>query len=360
MSVPNLTIGLDVGDKYTQLHSVDSVGETVEQGRLRTTPAALRVRFSGIDRARVVLEVGIHSPWMSRLLEELGHEVLVANPRSVHARAEDKTDAIDAEALARWGRSDPRMLRPVRHRREATQQDLACVRARDALMRTRTKLINHVRGAVKSMGCRIPKCSADAFHRRAPAHIPVHLKPALTPVVETIGDLTVSLRAYDRVIISLCAQSYPDTARLTQVCGVGPVTALAYVLVLEDPQRFISSRAVGAYLGLRPRQRESGDAHPELRISKRGDELLRRLLVQCAHYLLGPFGPDCDLRRWGLRLLQRGGQNAKKRAEAGRHPARLVAYGGCLPAIAYRGGTGCMSELVPTITTSNELLTERN
>jgi len=314
MSIPNLTIGLDVSDRYTQLCAVDAEAEIVEEGRLRTTPAAVRRRFAGIDAARIVLEVGTHSPWMSRLLRDLGHEVLVANPRSVSSKGEDKTDPIDAEALARWGRSDPKMLRPVEHRGQATQQDLACVRARDALMRARTKLINHVRGSVKSIGGRLPKCSAEAFHRRSAAHIPAELEPALTPLLNTIADLTASLRGYDRLIVSLCEQRYPDTARLMQIRGIGAVTALTYVLVLEDPHRFRSSRAVGPYLGLKPRRHDSGDTHPELRISKRGDELLRRLLVQCGHYILGPFGPDCDLRRWGIQVAQRGGQNAKKRA----------------------------------------------
>ena len=314
MEIPSVTIGLDVGDRHSQVFGVDEEGEVIEEGRLPTTEQALRRRFAGMDSSRVVLEVGTHSPWMSRLLTELGHQVLVANPRAVNRRGEDKNDAIDAESLARWGRSDPRLLRPVQHRSEDAQVDLAFLRARDRLMGTRTKLINHVRGAVKSMGGRIPKCSAEAFHTRAEIHVPNSLRPALQPVLQTIAGLTRTLREYERTLVRHCRDRYPDTARLTQVKGVGPVTAMAFVLVLEDPHRFRKSRSVGAYVGLKPRERDSGDSQPQLRISKRGDELLRKLLVQCGHYLLGPLGPDCDLRRWGLQLAARGGKKAKKRA----------------------------------------------
>ena len=314
MTFPHVTIGLDVGDRYSQVFGVDEEGEVIEEGRLPTTEQALRRRFTGMDPARVVLEVGTHSPWMSRLLTEQGHEVLVANPRAIHRRGEDKSDAIDAESLARWGRSDPRLLRPVQHRSEDAQIDLAFLRARDRLMATRTKLINHVRGAVKSMGARIPKCSAEVFHTRAELYVPRRLRPALQPVLQTIAGLTRTLREYERTLVRHCRDRYPDTARLTQVKGVGPVTALAFVLVLEDPHRFRSSRSVGAFVGLKPRQHESGDGQPQLRISKRGDELLRKLLVQCGHYLLGPLGPDCDLRQWGLKLAARGGKKGKKRA----------------------------------------------
>ena len=164
------------------------------------------------------------------------------------------------------------------------------------------------------MGSRIPRCSAEVFHTRAILHIPSGLKPALKPVLQTIAGPTRTLRQYERTMIRHCKERYPDTARLTQVRGVGPITALAYVLVLEDPHRFGSSRSAGAFVGLKPRQHDSGQGQPQLRISKRGDELLRKLLVQCGHYLLGPLGPDCDLRRWGLALAERGGKKGKRRA----------------------------------------------
>ena len=122
------------------------------------------------------------------------------------------------------------------------------------------------------------------------------------------------IQVYDERIEKLGREKYGHTELLRQVKGVGPLTSLAYVLTLENPDRFAKSRDVGPYLGLVPKQEESGDSQPQLGISKAGDVMLRRLLVGSAHYILGPFGPDTDLRRYGLRLCERGGKNAKKRA----------------------------------------------
>ena len=206
------------------------------------------------------------------------------------------------------------LLSPIRHRGQEAQQHLAVLRARDVVVGVRTALINHARGAVKAVGARLPRCSAPSFVDEVSDQVPASLDAALAPVLEMIGELTARIRAYDREIERLCGEHYPETARLRQVGGVGALTALAYVLVLEDPERFERSRAVGPYLGLRPKRADSGESRPQLRISKGGDELLRKLLVQSAHYILGPFGPDTDLRRWGEHLAVRGGKNAKKRA----------------------------------------------
>ena len=131
----------------------------------------------------------------------------------------------------------------------------------------------------------------------------------------TIGSLTETIRDYERRIERVCKESYPrETGLLQQVPGVGALTSLTFVLTLEDPDRFETSRAVGAYLGLVPAQERSGERDPQKRISKEGDEMLRRLLVSSAHYILGPFGPDSDLRRHGEKIAGRGGKNAKKRA----------------------------------------------
>jgi transposase len=312
----NLTVGLDLGDKFSAVYIVDAEGECVETGRVRTTPAALEQRFGGLSRTRVVVEAGTHSPWVSRVLAGLGHETIVANPRKLRAiyANEDKADAVDAEYLARVGRADPKLLRGIQHRGAQAQADLAVVRARHALVRTRSLLINHARGVVKAMGGRLPKCSSEAFARKAGGHVPPALTPALAPVFQHLGQLTPEIRTYDRQIEALCAERYPETAVLRQVGGVGPVTALAYVLVVEDPTRFRRSRSVGAYLGLRPRRSQTGERDPQLRITKAGHPLLRWLLVQAAHYILGPRGVDCDLRRHGERIAARGGKNAKKRA----------------------------------------------
>ncbi|MGH2372011.1 MAG: IS110 family transposase, partial [bacterium] len=241
---------------------------------------------------------------------------LVANARQLRLiyGSDRKSDRVDAETLARLGRLDPALLKPIRHRSTEAQADLAQLRARDALVRTRTLLINHVRGAVKAWGGRLLACSAPACGSKAGPGVPHELRAALGPLLELIARLTPEIRGMERQLERLATARYPETARLRQPSGVGLLTALCYVLTLEDPGRFRQSRAVGPYLGLCPRQDQSGGRDAQLRITKRGDAMLRRLLVSGAQYILGPFGPESDLRHWGLRLAARGGKNAKKRA----------------------------------------------
>jgi transposase len=315
---PKTTAGLDLGDKYSYLCLIDTQsGEVIEEGRLRTNPETFKRRFaSERPPMRIAIEAGTHSPWVSRLLEECGHEVLVANARKLRLiyANKRKTDEIDAENLARLARVDPKLLYPLKHRGEESQAHLAIVRSREALVGSRTQLVNHVRGAVKSFGARLPKCPAVSFHNKAPEHIPEALLPALGPLLETIGSLTRRIRDYDRKLQEIAKEHYPETELLRQVEGVGTLTALTFVLTVEDPYRFEKSRSVGAYLGLVPARDQSGDRDPQRRISKEGDEMLRKLLVSGAHYILGPFGSDSDLRRHGEKIASRGGKNAKKRA----------------------------------------------
>src|SRR5687768_8468144 len=314
---PKVTAGLDLGDKYSYLCLIDTLsGEVIEEGRLRTTPETLRRRFASEPSLRIAIETGTHSPWASRVLEECGHEVLVANARKLRLiyANKRKTDEVDAENLARLARLDPKLLYPVRHRGEGSQAHMALIRSRQALVGCRTQLVNHVRGAVKSFGARLPKCPARSFHKRAPEHIPDALMPALGPILEQIGSLTERIREYDRKLQEISEERYPETKLLRQVEGIGPLTALTFVLTLEDPYRFEKSRSVGAYLGLVPARDQSGDSDPQKRISKEGDEMLRKLLVGSAHYILGPFGSDSDLRRHGQKIASRGAKNAKKRA----------------------------------------------
>lgn len=312
-----VTVGLDLGDRYSYLCMLDTEsGEVIEEGRLRTTPEAFGRRFSSEQPMRLAIEAGTHSPWVSRLLEECGHEVLVANARKtrlIYAEGR-KTDRIDAEKLARLARLDPKLLSPIEHRGESSQVHLALIRSREALVRARARLINHVRFVVKPFGHRLPKCSAQSFHKKVASGTPEFLEPSLGPILETIGELTARIREYDHKLAALAEELYPETKLLEQVQGVGPLTALAFVLILEDPTRFASARAVGAYAGLVPGKDQSGDNDPQRRISRHGNELLRRLLVGCAHYILGPFGQDSDLRRHGEKIAQRGGKNARKRA----------------------------------------------
>ena len=228
-----------------------------------------------------------------------------------------KGDRADAEILARLARLDPKLLSPIHHRSPQAQADLAVLRSRDAIVRCRTLLINHARGIVKASGSRLPSCSADSFAHKVAPDIPEPLLPALAPVLDTVASLTQQIKSYDRKAEELCSQRYPETKLLRRISGVGPLTSLAFILTLENPDRFRRSREVGPVLGLVPRRDQSGDQDPQLRITKTGDAYLRRLLVSSAQYILGPFGPDCDLRRWGLMLAERGGKNAKKRAVVG-------------------------------------------
>jgi transposase len=288
----------------------------VERFRVRTTAAALERALARFEPSRVILEVGTHSPWVSRLVARLGHEGVVANPRRVRliAQNDSKSDDFDAELLARLGRIDPNLLSPVVHRGEQAQRDLVLLRSRDGLVRARSQLINQVRGFAKSLGTRLPASSAEAFVKRVRTVATKDLFPGFETMLAMIEQLTVEIRRLDREIERLCTERYAETRLLRQVQGVGPITALAYVLTLEDPHRFARSRSVGSYLGLRPRQRDSGEQRPQLRITKAGDALLRRLLVTAAHYILGPFGPDTALRRQGLRIADRGSKGGKKRA----------------------------------------------
>lgn len=315
-TVPDRTVGLDLADRFTELCALDSAGEVVERGRVRTTEDAFRRRFEGVRAVRIALEVGVHSPWVSRLLRYLDHEVIVANPRKLRLIYENdrKRDRADAEYLARVGRMDPELLAPVSHRGKQVQADRALFKARDQLVRVRTRLISHVRGTVKSWGHRLPSCSTMAFPAKVSGEIPGPLRPGLVPVVEQIDALNDRIQHFDDEIERLCAERYPETELLQQVDGVGPKCSLCYVLTIEDPTRFRKSRTVGAYLGLVPRQNDSGDTERRGRITKSGDALCRRLLIQSAHYVLGPFGSDSDLRRWGKKLEEEGGNGGRKRA----------------------------------------------
>jgi transposase len=311
-----LTVGVDLGDQWSNYCILGLEGETLAEGQLRTTREDVAELFRALPAARVILEVGTHSAWVREVVVGCGHEVLVANPRLMDGtkRRKRKNDRIDANQLARLGRIDPQSLFPMEHRSTEVRQDLVVLRARDALVSVRTQLINTTRGLVKSMGTRLPKCSSPSFAHQVEEALPAEVRESLLPLVRLAEALSDCIQVYDERIEKLGQEKYRHTELLRQVKGVGPLTSLAYVLTLENPDRFAKSRDVGPYLGLVPKQEDSGDSQPQLGISKAGDVMLRRLLVGSAHYILGPFGPDTDLRRYGLRLCERGGKNAKKRA----------------------------------------------
>jgi transposase len=307
---------MDLGDKKHQVCVLDEAGTIVKSMQIVNRSAAVEKFFLDYPGATIAIEAGSHSPWISRTLESLGCRVLVGNPRKLRfiwAQGR-KSDIRDAEMLARIARFDPHLLYPVQHRGEQSQIDLAMLKARDILVKNRTCLINHVRGSAKSIGVSLPSCSSPAFHKKAAQFLPNTLAKALQPIIEEIAGLTERIKAYDREIEAISREHYPETGCLQQITGVGPLTALAFVLTLEESDRFVKSRQVGAFLGLTPKRDQSGETDKQLRITKAGNQYLRRLLVGCSHYILGPFGPDCNLRRFGLRIAERGGKNAKRRA----------------------------------------------
>jgi len=315
-SQQKLTIGLDLGDRSSWYCLLDEAGSVRLEQRVSTTAKAMREVFGRIPRSRIALETGVHSPWVSRLLSELGHEVIVAHARNVRLIGESrrKDDRLDAQTLARLARIDPQLLCPVRHRSAKAQADLTVIRARAGLVRARTALVNTARGLAKSYGERLRGCNVRNMNPEKAEGLSPELQTALQPLLAGIEMLSEQIREYNERIERLAQQSYPQVALLKQVKGVGTLIALTFLLTLEDAHRFRKSRDVGCYLGLQPGRRNSGQSEPQMHISKEGDPYLRTLLVQGAQHILGPFGANSDLRRWGLKLAERGGRNGKKRA----------------------------------------------
>jgi transposase len=309
-----VTIGLDLGDRKSKYCVFDG-DNYLKEADVATTPEEMKAVFGAMRPCRMALEVGTHSPWVSAVVEGLGYEVVVANAREVRAisKSKKKNDKLDARKLARLAHADPQLLSPIKHRSMKAQMDLLRIRARAGLVETRTGLVNMVRGLVKSHGQRIRKCDADSMSVELLRGLDESLIAALKPVMEVIETVTEQVQQYDKQVQEL-AEKYPETKRLRQVTGVGPLISTAYVLTLEEAQRFSKSRHVGGYLGLTPAQKDSGDSHPQLRITKAGDCYLRMLLVQGAQYILGAHGPDSDLRRWGQKLAGGGSDREKRRA----------------------------------------------
>lgn len=311
-----ITIGMDLGDTINTVCVLDNSGKVRQRTTIENTMESIKTFFANHKGAKVAIEAGTHSPWISRLLSSMGCNVLVGNPRKLRViwESDDKTDLRDAEMLARIARFDPNLLYPIQHKGEQSQADLALMHSRDLLVRTRSSQINHVRGTVKSFGERLPSCSAECFHKKVVSHIPQQLQKNIEPILVLIGQITSQIKEFDKEIERISNERYPETELLRKVKGVGPLTALAFILTLENPERFETSRQIGPYLGLTPRRDQSGETDKQLRITKAGSPFLRKLLINSAQYILGQFGEDCNLQRFGLRLASRGGKNAKRKA----------------------------------------------
>src|SRR6266705_5329567 len=310
---PAETIGVDLGDKMSCYAILNEAGVVVEEGSFRNHVDSIAKHFGKRGRARVALEVGTQSAWISREFSKLGHEVIVANARELKwiTSSDTKNDRNDAIKLARLARADRNLLAPVEHRTAEQQAELAVIRARDALVKSRTLLVNTARSVAKGFGVRLPACITPTFGARALARLPQHLHAAMKGLLEQIDALGVKIRDYDQGIAEVAAK-HPEVELLASVPGVGTLTATTFVLTLGRKERFAHSRDVGSFLGLRPRQKQSGERDPKLGISKCGDKYLRKLLVQCAHHILGHWGKDSTLRQWGL--SKSDGSPGKKRA----------------------------------------------
>jgi transposase len=329
-----LTVGLDLGDRNSRYCILDETGDKASEEALPTTKAGLDKLFGKMPSCRIALEVGTHSPWVSRQLKALGHEVIVANPRKVRliTQSVKKNDRIDAEQLARLARVDPQLLSPIQHRGPEAQADLAVIRARVELVEARTKLVNSARGLVKPMGERLKPCDTGSVTASLADGLSEAAKAVIGPLLESVEAITRQIAVYDKRIEAL-GKRYPENTVLQQVWGVGPLIALTFILTIEDAGRFAHSRDVGPYLGLTRKQRDSGESQPELGISKAGDALLRRLLVQGAHCILRDGAPECDLRTWGRKMLQ-GGDG--KRGSKGRKKRAVVAVARKLAVLLHR------------------------
>lgn len=313
-TIPELTVGIDLGDRKSHYTIIDRQGVVVEQGEMKTTESMLQQHFSWRGPMRIAIETGTHCLWVSRLLSAMGHEVIVANARQVALIGNNrkKSDEVDSELLARLARVDVSLLQPVELRDEQAQKDLQVIKSRQSLVAARSQLVCSIRGIFKSRGIQLVRCSTPSFSKKVRSQIEAAELVDIEPVLVMIEQLTEQIKGYDRKIEQLSRQRYPETERVRQIPGVGPITALAFVLILKSPYLYRKNRDAGPYLGLCPRRDQSGSSDPELRISKAGDRMLRCLLVNCAHYILR--GPDCDLKDFGERIAAKGVQKAKKRA----------------------------------------------
>lgn len=311
-------IGVDLGDRKHHVCVTDKKGVVLGEFVINNDRAALKQLCEDYPNAKVALEVGSHSPWISRFLTAGGMHVTVANARKLRAiyQNERKCDRLDAQMLAKLLRADPDLLKPIQHGTEQAQKDLVAIKIRTSLVRQRAAVIVTVRGVLKSLGLRLPGSSAEAFHHRAETFLAEYpeLETAITPALKSIESLTEQIRAYEAQIQQAARQHHPQAVKFQQIPSIGPITSMAFVLSIEDPHRFKDPRDVGAYLGLVPKRDQSGGTDKQLPISKTGNAYLRQLLVQCAQYLIGHFGPDCALRRQGLLLAAKGGRAAKKKA----------------------------------------------
>jgi len=306
-------LGLDLSDRTFNFCRLTEGTSPPVEGKRRLTKLDLSEVWALYPADVVVIEAGTPSSWVADHLVSLGARVIVADPRKLRAVTADvrKSDLRDARMLARLGLADEDLVAPTYVRSVAHRRWMALLKARDQLVRVRTATILEVRSQVKVAGGRLPPCTTKGFER-CQALLPADLAPLLGPSFDVIRSVNVAISQLDDQI-EAAGKADPDVQRLRRVHGVGPITALAFVAVVGDPTRFARTRDVGAYLGMVPGRSQSGDDDPQMRITKAGCGFLRRLLVQCAQFLIGPFAKDCTLRRKGLALVERMGPKLGRR-----------------------------------------------
>jgi transposase len=315
-----LTVGMDLGNKKHEICILDSSTGNIEKTDNVQNDILFVERyfnkFSDPSKIKIAIEAGTHSPWIYHLLKDMGFTVLVGNPRKLRViwKTDYKSDKRDAEMLARIARLDTKLLHPIKHRNMEAHKDLNIIKCRDGLVGCRTNLVNTVRGLLKSQGICVPSSSTEAFAKKVVSLLPKELHLIFSDLISTIEELTVKIKRFDKQINKICEEKYQEAKHLQQIKGVGPITSLAFILTLEEHGRFKKSRDVGSFLGLVPKKDQSGETDKQLSITKSGNCYMRRILVSASQYILGPFGEDCDLKRYGLRISERGGKAAKRKA----------------------------------------------
>jgi transposase len=309
-----VVVGLDLGDKESRWKAVVVGTGEVRSGTVPMSPESVTAWMKGAPHSCVVMEAGTHAAWVAQLLRELDHEVaVVPSDALVRGRRRNKNDERDCDGLVDLGLDmNHKRVHTIWVRPEEYQRDLALMGARDNLVRARTAVANGIRGLVKPLGERVKKHSVESLPNFARKELSAKTLVLVAPMLEALEGLNTQIAACDELVEAYLARR-PESVRLRGPKGVGPVIAGTYLAVIGDPKRFKSSRNVPAYLGLAPWQHQSGERDPQMGISKAGSELLRRQLVQGAQYMLGPFGEDSDLRRWGLKLAGDGTNKARKK-----------------------------------------------
>jgi transposase len=313
-------VGLDVSLEETSICVIDEDGQMAWQGKSSSEPTAIakQVKLHAPEVTRVGFETGPLSTWHWHELRGLGLPVVCLDAR--HAKAAlslqiNKTDANDAYGLAQIVRTG--WYRKV----EVKSIDAHLVRtlltSRSKLVEVRTRLSNQLRGILKTFGLIVGKTSGGAFEKRVRELTTgnIRLESIMDSLLSVWRCTCEQIQVLDRQIL-FQARADSVCRRLMTAPGIGPVTALAYRAVVDDPGRFKNSSSVGAYLGLTPRRYQSGEVDRSGRISKCGDGLMRSYLYEAANVIFSRVRKWSSLKAWGVRLARRIGPKKAKVAMA--------------------------------------------